>query len=72
MVLALRAENDALRDDRQALESSTGAANHHLEAEVATLRGQNQETTEELERLRATKLFRWSAPARRVYGRIRR
>jgi hypothetical protein len=38
---------------------------HHCHAEIARQLGEN-------ERLRATKLFRYSAPARRVYGLFRR
>lgn len=57
----LRAEVDHERELRRAAEALHGAAVAELAAERA-----------ELTALRATKLYRWSRPARALYGRFRR
>ena len=61
-----------LQADRQATEARLAAGCHRLEAELETVRADYREIDEELQRLRATKLCRWSAPARRVYRKFRR
>lgn len=47
--------------------TSLTVRNHELERQVYELERQVSHLTAELNRLRNTKLFRWAAPARRIY-----
>jgi len=53
------------------LESGLYAENQSLRAELSKLRQSQEELRDEVARLHDTKLFRWAAPARDVYARLR-
>jgi len=77
---ALAAELETLRGESRQLETSLQehgrveaeliASNGSLTAEVETLRARYAAIDGELSQLRNTKLFRWTAPMRKVYGRL--
>lgn len=67
-VVVSAAELEARRARHDAMVAELAAAHQQLAAATAELAA----TAAELARLRATKLFRVAAPARRIYARLRR
>ena len=71
----LRAELDAVRDGLARAEAELGAARAGLtraECELAETSRRAGEAQRELSALQATRTFRLLAPARALYGRLRR
>jgi hypothetical protein len=61
---------DASLQERKRIESELTEATASLMAELETLRARYAAVDGELGRLRNTKLFRWSAPMRKIYTRL--
>jgi hypothetical protein len=66
-----RTENSAVGVERAAglaATSDSGLLDSDAFAQIRRLEADNEHLREEIQRIRDTKLFRWAAPARRVYA----
>jgi 2-polyprenyl-3-methyl-5-hydroxy-6-metoxy-1,4-benzoquinol methylase len=70
-VRELFTEAEQVQAHHSGYEAGLSAQNQALESELGALRHDNQQLRDELLRLYDTKLFRWAAPARISYARLR-
>ncbi len=70
-LLEALAEHMVHQQSQVSLQSELATERDSMETQLEALHRSYQEVDEELQRLRNTKLFRWSAPARKVYASLR-